>query len=100
MFDRGRLTAVAGTTVSLNRVVLRQSGGVLDDDPTTSAYPLAADVQIFWETPDTLKELSVDQLRALVAGQPVAGVPAIGTLLAELETDGSEVTTVQLNPLP
>lgn len=91
--DHGYLTAVTGDAVSLDRVTYLNQLGVRDDNPATYDYPLAADVAVtYGGTP-----LTVAQLQDLGAGRTVAGVPPLGQLVAELTTDGSQVTALDLS---
>ena len=92
--DHGYITAVSGSTVSLDRITDLNQLGIQNNNPATYDYPIATSATITVEG----APLSIDQLQELAAGQPVAGVPALDTLEADLDTDGSVVTRLDLEP--
>jgi hypothetical protein len=103
--DRGYIrslrSASDGVHIELDRVTRQADGAVSNADPATYAYTLPADVEVWWveihgpgsESP----RLSLQQLVQLSEGHVVDGIqPPLSGLRAELVTDGSRVTRLDL----
>ncbi len=99
VFDRGYITGVSGATVSLDRITVMAERPVVNNNPATYDYPVAgtATIEYVGGMSGTVA-LTLDQLRALAAGQTVPGVPALDSLVAQLDTDGTAVTRLNLYP--
>jgi len=98
--DRGVIRSVKGEAdgvrIELDRVTRLEQGGNSNTNPATYSYVLPANLQIRAATPD-LEPLSVQQLVQLANGTTVDGVsPPLSTLGANLTTNGTTVTGMDL----
>jgi len=98
--DRGIIRSVTseadGAHIELDRVTRLEQGGNSNTNPATYSYVLPANLQIRAATSD-LEPLSVQQLIQLANGTTVDGVsPPLSTLGANLTTDGTTVTGMDL----